>query len=498
MGYSELVNGVKKTFASGKTKPLDFRRQQLKAFLRLLSENEGAMVEALAKDLRKSKMETQLYEINMIKAETASLLENLDQWASPEKPPKDFVNLMDKLLIYKEPYGVVLVMGAWNYPLQLSMIPVVGALAAGNCVVLKPSELSPHSAQLMADLIPKYLDKDCYKVVLGGVEETTELLKERFDYIFFTGSPSVGRIVYTAANKYLTPVTLELGGKSPVFLDGTADVDIAANRIMWGKCINAGQTCIAPDYLMCTKEVEKKFVTAAQKVIKKFYGENPKSSPDFCRIVNTRNFNRLQTLTKGCKVAFGGETDANDNYFPPTIVVDVQPTDPLMTEEIFGPILPIIPVKSHEDAIDFINSREKPLSLYIFSNDKTVVKSFLENTSSGGVAVNDTIMHVAPSNLPFGGVGNSGIGAYHGRATFDTFVHKKSALIKSLSSFGEKLADKRYPPYTDAKIDYISKMLARKLPKSFKSVTYALIFALGVGTALTFNKVAWVYGRSQK
>lgn len=489
MSFSEIVNEARKAFNTGKTKSIEFRENQLKALLKLLEENTTAIIKALAQDLRKSKMESILLEINIIIGETKMLLDNLKEFSQPVKKSKEFVNLMDKLLVYKDPFGLVLIVGPWNYPIQLTLLPFAGALAAGNCIILKPSELAPNSAKLIAELIPKYLDRQCYQVVNGGVAETTELLKERFDYIFFTGSSNVGKIVHAAANKHLTPTTLELGGKSPVYLDNSANLEIAARRILWGKLVNAGQTCIAPDYLLCSKDLENKFVVAAKKVLDEFYGNNPESSPDFCRIINENHFKRLNSLLDGANIALGGKTNHDDKYFSPTIIVDVKPTDPVMTQEIFGPILPILSVKNHQEAIDFINARDKPLALYVFSNDQNIIDQFLNNTSSGGVCVNDTIMQIAPKELPFGGVGNSGMGSYRGVASFDSFVHKKSTLVKSLTSFGERLTSSRYPPYNDEKLNYINSMLRKKAPSGpfIKMMLNIAIFVLGVGSGLAIQ-----------
>ncbi|KAI4459194.1 aldehyde dehydrogenase [Holotrichia oblita] len=411
----------------------------------MLDENEKEMLAAVKKDLNKSNMESVLTEIAIVKNETISLINNLEEWAAPEKAAKPLVNLTDDALIYKDPYGVVLVMGAWNYPIQLPLLPFAAAIAAGNAVVIKPSEVSEATADFLGKTIPKYLDNQCYPVICGGIPETTELLKERFDYIFYTGNSYVARIVHTAANKHLTPLTLELGGKSPVYIDKSTDMDVTANRILWGKCINAGQTCVAPDYILCTKEVEEEFVEAAKKVLKKFYGENPQQSKDYCRIVNDKHFKRISALLNSGKVAVGGKTDVQEKYIEPTILIDVNGDDAVMQEEIFGPILPIVSVRDVNEAITFINSHEKPLALYIFSKDKEVTHEIIDRTSSGGICVNDTIMHLSLPSLPFGGVGESGMGCYHGKFSFDTFVHKRSVLIRSLAKFGEKLQSMRRP-----------------------------------------------------
>ncbi|KAI4459180.1 aldehyde dehydrogenase [Holotrichia oblita] len=394
---SEIVRKARTAFELGRTKSLKFREYQLKNLIKMLDENEKEMLAAVKKDLNKSNMESVLTEIAIVKNETISLINNLEEWAAPEKAAKPLVNLTDDALIYKDPYGVVLVMGAWNYPIQLPLLPFAAAIAAGNAVVIKPSEVSEATADFLGKTIPKYLDNQCYPVICGGIPETTELLKERFDYIFYTGNSYVARIEV----------------KSPVYIDKSTDMDVTANRILWGKCINAGQTCVAPDYILCTKEVEEEFVEAAKKVLKKFYGENPQLSKDYCRIVNDKHFKRISALLNSGKVAVGGKTDAQEKYIEPTILIDVNGDDAVMQEEIFGPILPIVSVRDVNEAITFINSHEKPLALYIFSKDKEVTHEIIDRTSSGGICVNDTIMHLSLPSLPFGGVGESGMGCYH-------------------------------------------------------------------------------------
>ncbi|KAI4456560.1 aldehyde dehydrogenase [Holotrichia oblita] len=462
----EIVHSARIAFQSGRTKSLEFREKQLRNLLRMYEENEQEMLEALKRFEQKQNGS------------------DFKEWAQPEKATRGLPNIMDEALIYKDPYGVVLVIGAWNYPIQLTLIPVSGAIAAGNAVVIKPSEISPASAEFIARTIPKYLDRECYQVMCGGVAETTELLKEKFDYIFFTGNTSVGRIIHAAANKHLTPVTLELGGKSPVYLDDTADIDVATRRILWGKCINAGQTCIAPDYVLCSKQTEAKFIDSARNVLQEWYGKDPQKSPDLCRIVSDNHFKRISKFLFNGKIVVGGTADAEERFIEPTILTDVDGTDPVMQEEIFGPILPIVNCENVDDAIKFINGREKPLAFYIFSKNKSQVDTLLENTTSGGVCVNDTLMHLTLPSLPFGGVGTSGMGAYHGKYTFDTFVHKKSTLVKTLNKFGESLQSSRYPPYTEKKLNFLKGIL--KPSPNFKFVRvlpYVFIFGLGLFTA---------------
>ncbi|XP_045537673.1 aldehyde dehydrogenase family 3 member B2-like isoform X1 [Papilio machaon] len=459
--------------------------------MRMYTENQNAMVAALAKDLRRSKMEAVLLETEYLINDLKNTLNNLDSWAKPERPSKGFVNMLDDVVVYKEPYGVALVIGAWNYPLQLLLLPMAGAIAAGNVVVVKPSELAEACAQFVVEMLPKYLDNDAVIVVEGGPEETTELLKQKFDYIFYTGGTNVGKIVYAAATKHLTPVTLELGGKSPTYIDGTVNIEVTAKRVLWGKFINSGQTCIAPDYVLCSKEVQEKFVNAARSVLKEWYGEDPQKSPDLCRIINSRHFSRLQALIDASKdkIAIGGQTDPSERFIEPTILTNVKGTDKIMEEEIFGPILPIVPVENAYEAIKFINSREHPLVLYVFTNEKDTRTLFNEQTRSGSICVNDTIMFYGVETLPFGGVGSSGIGAYHGKTTFDTFTHQKSCLIKNFLPIGEKLGSMRYPPYSDKKLNAITMLMAKRSLPSFKFLPYLLTFALGAG--ISYGFFAW-------
>ncbi|XP_065082793.1 aldehyde dehydrogenase family 3 member B1-like isoform X1 [Ochlerotatus camptorhynchus] len=489
MSYADVVQQLHTTFASGKTRNVEFREKQLKNMLRMYEENSAEMVNVLAADLRKHKQEAHVLEIDFLINDIRNTIYNFREWVKPEKPGKTMVNIMDGVYIYKDPYGVVLVIGAWNYPLQLTLVPVAAAIAAGNCVLIKPSEVAPATSKFIAETIPKYLDSECFRVLEGGAKETSELLRQKFDYVFYTGSGRVGRIVHQACNENLTPCTLELGGKSPCYIDSTADIPIATKRILWGKFINAGQTCIAPDYLLCTKQVQKQFLEEAKNILKEWYGANPKDSPDLCRIVNQSHFQRLSAMIKGANVAIGGETDSQEKYIAPTILVDVNPDDPVMQDEIFGPILPIINVDNAYDAIHFINSRNKPLALYIFSKNSTDQKALVANTSSGGVCINDTMMHCAVETLPFGGVGPSGMGAYHGKYSFDTFVHRKSCLAKDFNPIGEKLASSRYPPYSDSKLSFLTALLKKRQGLSMKFLPYVLMFGIGVATTLIVSSL---------
>ncbi|XP_073812789.1 aldehyde dehydrogenase type III isoform X5 [Musca autumnalis] len=485
--YDDILQRCRTAFQNGKTRDLSFRKKQLENLLRMYEEHENDMINALDADLRRPKQESLVVETEFLKNDVKNILYNIDDWVKPELPPKSMVNLMDDVEIYKDPYGVVLVIGAWNYPLQLLLVPVASAIAAGNCVVIKPSEVAANCAKFIQETLPKYLDNECYPIVCGGPQETTELLKQRFDYIFYTGSTRVGQIIHAAANKYLTPVTLELGGKSPCYIDKTVELKTAVKRILWGKLINCGQTCIAPDYVLCSKEIEVEFIKEAKEILKEWYGDNIKDSPDLSRIINKTNFDRLLGLMKHGKIAVGGNHNANELFIEPTIIVDVKPEDPVMQSEIFGPILPIVNVESAYDAIKFINSREKPLALYVFSSSKKVVELFRDKTTSGGYCSNDVIMHCGVDTLPFGGVGFSGMGSYHGKYTFDTFVHKKSCLGKNLKPLGEKLSSGRYPPYSERKANILNFLLRKRRPLPNLYLSHILVFGLGVGLTFLVN-----------
>ncbi|XP_055621207.1 aldehyde dehydrogenase, dimeric NADP-preferring-like isoform X1 [Toxorhynchites rutilus septentrionalis] len=489
MSFQDIVQQLHTSFASGKTRNVDFREKQLKNLLRMYEENSTEMVNVLASDLRKHKQEAHVLEIDFLINDIRNTIFNLREWVKPETPEKTMVNIMDGVYIYKDPYGVVLVIGAWNYPLQLTLVPVAAAIAAGNCVLIKPSEVAAATSKFIAEMIPKYLDSECYRVVEGGAKETSEILKQKFDYVFYTGSGRVGRLVHQACNENLTPCTLELGGKSPCYIDSTADIPIATKRILWGKFINAGQTCIAPDYLLCSKDVQKQFLEEAGKILKEWYGSNPKDSPDLCRIINQQHFQRLSAMIKGANVAIGGDTDSEEKYIAPTILIDVSPNDPVMQDEIFGPILPIINVENAYEAIRFINSRQNALSMYIFSCKKSDINQLIANTTCGGICVNDTLTHFSVETLPFGGVGSSGMGAYHGKYSFDTFTHRKSCLSKDFNVIGETLAASRYPPYSDNKLSFLTTLLKKRQGFSTKYLPYLMMFGVGVATTLIVSSI---------
>ncbi|XP_040268951.1 aldehyde dehydrogenase family 3 member B1-like [Bufo bufo] len=464
MANDENVARLRRSFREGKTRPLQFRMSQLEALSRFLEENKEPIMESLKKDLSKPPFEVEISELSLVRSEINLALNNLGYWMKDEPVSKNMVTVLDTAFIRKEPFGVVLIIAPWNYPVHLSLIPLVGAIAAGNCVVVKPSEISENTEKLLADSLPRYLDKDCFAVVRAGVDDTTRLLENKFDYIFFTGNPHVGRIIMTAAAKHLTPVTLELGGKNPCYVHDDCDIKNAAQRIAWARFFNTGQTCLAPDYILCSDNIKEKLVSALQTTIHQFYGEDPKLSPDFGRIISDRHFKRVSALLACGKIVTGGQTDESEKYIAPTILVDVKESDPVMQEEIFGPILPIFTVSGFDEAINFINDREKPLSAYIFSSSSQIVHQFLDRTSSGGFCANDGFMHTTITSLPFGGIGHSGMGMYHGKFSFDTFSHSRACLLRSDGL--EKLNELRYPPYKDSCLGLIRYSMETKKKSS--------------------------------
>jgi len=479
--FHKLVEDVRSAFDTGRSKNIDWRIEQLKGIERMLVENEATFLAALKSDLNKPKQDAYMSEIDFLKNDVISTLRNIKDWTKDQICEKSPLTLLDTVFMHPEPFGTVLVIGAWNFPLHLTLAPVLPAIAAGNCVILKPSEISPATAKAMEELIPKYVDNKCIRVVCGGVPETTELLKEKFDYIFYTGSTMVGKIVGAAANKHLTPCTLELGGKSPAFIDDSGNLEYKVKRLCWGKFNNSGQICVAPDYVLCSKEVEKKMVPIMKKVLKEWYSENPEISKDYCRIVSNRHLDRLQGMlskTNG-DVVVGGRSIPEDKFMEPTVVTGVGMDDSTMQEEIFGPILPIINVESTEEAINIINARDKPLALYVFTDRENVQEMFKKQTSSGGLLFNDTIMHLSVEELPFGGVGASGMGAYHGKHGFDTFTHMKPVLKKDLGWLGEKMGEIRYPPYDDKMLNMIRTMTKNRALPDLGWLKTGAVFALG-------------------
>ncbi|XP_063002549.1 aldehyde dehydrogenase family 3 member A2 isoform X2 [Elgaria multicarinata webbii] len=477
------VERARAAFNTGKSRPVEFRIQQLQALKRMVEEKEKDIAEALEADLHKNKYSAFSYEIMGVLGEINLAVEKLPEWVAPRHVPKTVMTLADESYVRSEPLGVVLVIGAWNYPFVLVMQPLIGAIVAGNAVVVKPSEVSEHTSKLFETLLPQYIDKDLYPVVTGAVLETTELLKQRFDHILYTGNGHVGKIVMAAASKHLTPVTLELGGKSPCYIDKDCNIDMASRRITWGKFVNCGQTCIAPDYILCDKSIEGRVVESIKKNLKEFYGEDIQKSPDYERIVNKRHFKRIMGLLEGQKIAYGGEADEATCFIAPTILTDVNPDSKVMQEEIFGPILPIVTVKGLDEAIQFINQREKPLALYVFSDNKKVIKKMIAETSSGGVTANDVLMHFSVPTLPFGGVGNSGMGCYHGRYSFETFSHQRSCLIRALNM--EVVNSIRYPPNSQKKVDWAKFFILTRFCK--RKVGLVALAVLGILVAIVIK-----------
>lgn len=437
------LQNMRRYFNSQTTKDISFRIQSLQKLYKQIKISEQDIINALHEDLHKSPFEAFSTEIGLVLKEIKHHIKHLKQWQKPEKKLTPFLFFPSKSKIVKEPYGLVLIIAPWNYPFQLLFSPLIGAISAGNCVVLKTSPSAPAIAKVMDSIIKACFMQDYISIFHGNREMNQLLLSQRFDYIFYTGSPVVGKVVMKAAAENLTPITLELGGKSPCIVDKTADIHTAARRIMWGKTINAGQTCIAPDYLFVHKSIKGEFIKALQESVQMMFGENPQTSPDYPRIVSTIAMQRLIGYLDKGNIVFGGRYDLADKYIEPTVVDNLTADAGLLSEEIFGPIFPLMTFDDMQEVITYINEREKPLALYFFSKDKQSVHKMLGKTSSGGVCINDTIIHVANHRLPFGGVGNSGMGAYHGKYSFDTFTHKKATIVSTFSvDFSIK-----YPPY---------------------------------------------------
>lgn len=448
------VARAREVFDSGTTRPLAWRLRQLGNLRRMLIERRTDFAEALGSDLGKHATEAQLTEIGFVTAEAAHLEKNLEAWLRPRRVPVPLSVQPARAWTEMTPLGVVLVISPWNYPLQLLLAPLAGALAAGNTVVLKPSEHAPATSAAMARWIPEYL-AGAAEVVQGGIPETTALLAERFDHIFFTGGEAAAKAVLRAAAGNLTPVTLELGGKSPAYVDSSADLAKAAKRIAWGRFMNAGQTCVAPDYVLATEDVLVPLERELAKAIRALFGADPSRSGSYGRIIDDRHFERLAALADGSTVVHGGERDATSRYFAPTLLRPA-PGDTVMAEEIFGPLLPLVPVSGRGEAIRMINARAKPLALYVFSNDAATRRAFAEQTSSGALCFDVPAAHLLVPGLPFGGVGASGMGAYHGEHSLRTFSHERSTLSKP---YWPETLELIFPPYTRAKLRIISSLV---------------------------------------
>ncbi|XP_060118420.1 aldehyde dehydrogenase family 3 member B1-like [Heteronotia binoei] len=451
--YAALVDCLRATWLTGKTRPIEYRRKQLEALGCFLEENRCEILQAVNADMRRCAFEGEMADISLVMNEVNNALNCLHGWMMDECVSKNLATKFRSAIIRKDPYGVVLIISPFNSPFNLTLVPLVGAIAAGNCVIVKPSELSRCSEKLMAEVLPTYLDPETFAVVTGGHEPTARLLENKFDYILYSGNRRVGKVVMSAAAKHLTPLTLELGGKNPCYVDSCCNFQNAANRIVWGKFFNAGQNCTAPDYVICTTDTQDRLIPCLRHAIRCFYGCNPQESPDFARMINDEHFQRVRALIDNGRVAIGGETDECDRYIAPTVLADVKEWEPVMQQEIFGPVLPIFTVAGLEEAIQYINSRDRPLFVYAFSCNHQTVHRVLDCTSSGGFSGNDTLMHMTLVSLPFGGIGCSGFGKYHGRFSFDTFTHQRGSLISTMGF--EALNNIRYPPYTESKLQML-------------------------------------------
>ncbi len=453
MKYQQIIDQQRQFFNTNTTKDISFRIKELKRLKAILKKNEAQLYESIYKDFKKSEFETYTTELSIIYHEIDLATKKVKKWAKKKKASTGLTNLPGKSYIIPEPYGTILVIGAWNYPYQLSLCPAIAAIAAGCTVVLKPSEVPSHTSTTMAQLINQNFDSNFFKVIEGGVKETTELLGIKFDKIFFTGSVPVGKIIYQAAAKHLTPVTLELGGKSPAIVTKDVNIDMTAKRLVWGKFLNAGQTCIAPDYVMVESGIKDTFLSAVKKHIEK--ADYHVDNDNYTQIINDKNFDRLAGMIEEDKVYIGDKGNKEERVIPPTVMKDVEFSDKVMEDEIFGPILPILSFETIEEAIEKVKQLSKPLSCYVFTKNNAIKKKVLNEISFGGGAVNDTVMHFTEQTLPFGGVGDSGIGNYHGKFGFETFSHYKSVLQKPFLIE----PNLKYSPYSPTKLKWLKRII---------------------------------------
>ena len=451
-----IIQTQRAFFYEGNTSPIEFRKAALIKLKKLLNAYQEELIQAIHSDFKKSEFETILTEIAMIKLELRKHISNLKKWSKPQKVSSSILNFPSKDYIYKQPYGVVLIISPWNYPLLLAIQPLISAIAAGNCVVLKPSEVSSNTSAVIAKMINDNFPPEYISVILGDVEKTTEILENKFDKIFFTGSTSVGKIIQKKAAETLTPTVLELGGKSPCVITKSANLEIAAKRITFGKFVNAGQTCIAPDFIWIDESIKDDFLIILKRTIIDFYGNEIESNPDFPRVINNKQFLRLEKYLDNGKLYFGGKSDSNTNYIEPTILDEISFTDSIMQDEIFGPILPVLTFENLAEVVNHNHENEKPLAMYLFSTNETEIRNFMTQTQFGGGCVNDVLSHIINDKVPFGGFGSSGLGNYHGKFGFDAFVHFKSVLHrKNWLDFKIK-----YAPYAK-KSGIIKKLLSK-------------------------------------
>jgi aldehyde dehydrogenase (NAD+) len=453
LSASTLVEKQRVFFDTGATRPVKFRIEQLKKFKKVFLQYEEKMYEALKKDFNKPVFESYTSELGLILEEIGMMIKNLENWATPQYVSTSIGNLPARSYIYADPYGVALVIGAWNYPVQLTLLPVVGAIAAGNTVIIKPPRIAKNTYDVIVELIAECFDNEyvsCLDIQVGH----DEMLEQRYDYIFFTGGISIGKVIARAAAEHLTPTTLELGGKSPCIVDETASIEVAARRIIWGKCMNAGQTCVAPDYLLVHENVKDELFKAMKKVVKEFYGDDASKSVDYASIINDKHFDRLSSMIKDGTIVLGGNFDASKRHIEPTVITDIDFDHPLMQDEIFGPILPAFTFKTLDEAFKIVKSYEKPLAFYIFSSSYKNQQRCMNEIQFGGGCINDTVAHLLNHDLPFGGVGHSGIGGYHGKHSFDTFTHYKGVMNKVTWPD----IPLRYPPYA-GKLGIVKKVI---------------------------------------
>ena len=449
-----LFDRQRNFFDSGRTKDIAFRKEKLETLHAILGENEKKVLDALGHDLSKSAYEGYMTEFGIILEEIRFVKKHVSKWARPRRVRTHLFQFPASSYIYPEPYGISLIISPWNYPFQLVLGPLIGSIAAGNCSIVKPSEYAPHTAGVIGEIIGEHFDPDYIAVVEGDAQVSSALLDQPFDYIFFTGSQAIARIILAAAARHLTPVTLELGGKSPCIVDRGVGLDSTARRIVSGKFINAGQTCIAPDYLLVHRSVKAELLIRIQDHIRRFYGEDPQQSPDYPRIINARHFKRLAAFLTNGRIISGGHTDPEDLYIAPTLMDDIAWNDPIMQDEIFGPLLPVIGYDDLSEAISQARTLPRPLALYFFSNNRQRKERILKEISFGGGCINDTLLQFASPYLPFGGVGSSGMGSYHGKASFDSFSHQKSILKKHLGLD----IPLRYPPFKN-KLELLKKLM---------------------------------------
>lgn len=457
IGIGEIIKKQRTFFESGKTKNVNFRIKQLSILKNAIEEFEDEILNSIYKDLNKVKFEAYETEIGLVISEINSVKKKLSRWAKPQRVKSSILNPGAKAYIYKDPHGLCLIMSPWNYPFYLTIAPLVGAIMGGNCAIVKPSRFSENTTKTIKKMIDKYFDEEYIYVVFGEHVSNQHLLTKEFDYIFFTGSPTIGKKVMEAAAKNLTPLTLELGGKSPTIVHKSANINKSAKKIVWGKLINGGQTCIAPDYIIVHKDIKKQLIENMERYIREFYEEEPLMCNHYPKIINEKHFNRILGLINKEKIVYGGKYDEEKLKIEPTILDYVNMDDNVMKEEIFGPIIPLIEYEKEEEIFEIIEHNKYPLALYIFSEDNNFVDKTLDKVSFGGGCVNDTIMHITNENIPFGGVRNSGIGSYHGYNSFRTFTHEKS-VVKSTFAIDFSFM---YPPYTEKAFRIMKKIFNR-------------------------------------